>query len=120
MGAELSETLRSGDQDRYACATVSLFHLSENGQLHPIAIVIDYKGHTDNSVVAFNKRLSRIAPEFPEAERDKLLTAESKDWPWRYAKTCAQVSDWIQHEVAVHLVNIHGRRSNHRGCKSML
>ena len=105
--AEPSETLRSEDQNRYCCAAVSLFHLSENGQLHPIAIIIDYKGSVDNSVVAFNKRLTPIAPEAPEAERTKLLQAESIDWPWRYAKTCAQVSDWIKHEIAVHLVDTH-------------
>ena len=105
--AEPSETLRSEDQNRYACAAVSLFHLSENGQLHPIAIAIDYKGSMDNSVVVFNKRLTPIAPEAPEAERTKLLQAESNDWPWRYAKTCAQVSDWMKHEIAVHLVNTH-------------
>ena len=78
-----SEIMSSQDQVRYACATVSLFHLSENGQLHPIAIVIDYKGSMDNSVVAFNKRLIPIAPETAEAERSKLLEQEKSDWPWR-------------------------------------
>lgn len=99
--------LRSKGPDRYACAAVSLFHLSENGQLHPIAIVIDYKGSMDKSVVAFNKRLTPIDPYAPQTERDKLLQEEKNDWPWRYAKTCAQVSDWIRHELAIHLVETH-------------
>lgn len=100
-------SLRSEGPDRYACAAVSLFHLSENGQLHPIAIIIDYKGSMDNSVVVFNKRLTPIDPYAPQAERDELLKEESNDWPWRYAKTCAQVSDWIRHELAIHLVETH-------------
>ncbi len=105
--AEPLDTLQSKDQGRYACATVSLFHLSENGQLHPLAIVIDFKGSMDNSVVVFNKRMTPIAPDAPETERTKLLEQEKEDWPWRYAKTCAQVSDWIRHEIAIHLVNTH-------------
>lgn len=35
-------------------------------------------------------------------------TREKKtDWAWRYAKTCAQVSDWARHELTVHLTDSH-------------
>ncbi|CAA7267408.1 unnamed protein product [Cyclocybe aegerita] len=81
---------------RYGCAAVVLFHLEPEGQLHPLAIVIDYKGSMDRSVCILNRRiLSTSAGD------------EALDWPWRYAKMCAQVSDWLRHEVAVHLVNTH-------------
>ena len=99
--------LTSGDGIRFGCAAVILFHLGGNGQLHPIAIVVDYKGSMDKSVVIFNKRLTPIDAEAPEAERAKILEQEKNDWPWRYAKTCAQSSDWVRHEVTVHLVNTH-------------
>jgi hypothetical protein len=82
---------------RYGCASVALFDLHDSGLLHPLAIVIDYKKSIQDSVVIFNKRLS------PEEKK----IDEKADWPWRYAKTCAQVSDWIRHEVQVHLVNTH-------------
>jgi len=103
--AKSSNTLNSADEQHYACATVSLFHLGAAGQLHPVAIVVDYKGDMDNSVVAFNNWLTPIVPGAPEAS--KLLEQEKSDWPWRYAKTCAQVSDWIRHEITIHLVNTH-------------
>lgn len=51
----------------------------------------------DDSVTIFNKQLD------PSDSTDK----EKTDWPWRYAKTCAQVADWVRHEVTVHLVNTH-------------
>ncbi|KAK6337182.1 hypothetical protein TWF718_009965 [Orbilia javanica] len=98
--------------ERYACASVVLFELHEDGHLHPLAIVLDYKeddiklqGHRyektttnamPNSVVIFNKKIS------PSAHHD-----EEHDWPWRYAKMCAQVSDWHRHEITTHLVNTH-------------
>ncbi|KAF3170559.1 hypothetical protein TWF225_004204 [Orbilia oligospora] len=98
--------------ERYACASVVLFELHDDGHLHPLAIVLDYKeddiklqGHRyektssaamQNSVVIFNKKIS------PSQRHD-----EEHDWPWRYAKMCAQVSDWHRHEIAIHLVNTH-------------
>lgn len=85
------------DGDRHLCAAVSLFQLHPDGRLHPLAIIIDYRGSIENSVAIFNKRLSPSDP----------TGSEEKDWPWRYAKTCAQVSDWIRHELTVHLVNTH-------------
>ncbi|KAJ9611994.1 hypothetical protein H2200_003589 [Cladophialophora chaetospira] len=92
-------------EDRYAVATVSLFHLNERGILHPIGICIDYKGSMDKSVVVFNKRLE------PTSEWDQLLKTkleeEKADWPWRYAKQCAQSADWIRHEIATHLTHTH-------------
>lgn len=83
--------------NRFGCAAVSLFLLHPHGQLHPLAICVDYKATMDKSVVIFNKRLlaSDVSP--PEKE----------DWPWRYAKTCAQVSDWARHEIAIHLTDAH-------------
>lgn len=83
--------------NRSTCAAVSLFQLSSKGVLHPLAIVCDYKGSMDNSVTIFNQRLS---PEDSTA-------SEAKDWPWRYAKTCAQVSDWASHEITAHLTETH-------------
>jgi len=81
---------------RHGCASVVLFHLEHYGKLHPLAITLDYKGSMKESVTIFNRRSTSTA-----------LSDESTDWPWRYAKMCAQVSDWLRHEVAVHLVNTH-------------
>ncbi|CAA7258483.1 unnamed protein product [Cyclocybe aegerita] len=88
----------TGHQPRFGCASVVLFQLLPNGKLHPIAVVLDYKGSIDAniSITVFNKRLS------PTANWD-----QKNDWPWRYAKMCAQVSDWTRHELAVHLVHTH-------------
>ncbi|KAK6507978.1 hypothetical protein TWF481_006398 [Arthrobotrys musiformis] len=100
--------------ERYGCASVVLFDLNEDGKLHPLAIVLDYKeddiGFSErsrvyekntnnampNSVVIFNKRMS------PKDHGD-----EEHDWPWRYAKMCAQVSDWHRHEISTHLICTH-------------
>lgn len=81
----------------WACGSVSLFQLHPDGSLHPVAICIDYLGSMDKSVTIFN---SRTTPSSP-------TESEKTDWPWRYAKTCAQVSDWLVHELAVHLTNAH-------------
>ncbi|CAO3686889.1 unnamed protein product [Umbelopsis vinacea] len=97
IGAAPDAALNSGDRQLFGCAAVSLFQLHENGKLHPLAIVIDFKGSMDNSVVIFNNRLTP----------DVSTTSEATDWPWRYAKMCAQVSDWTRHELTVHLVNAH-------------
>jgi hypothetical protein len=82
---------------RWACAAVTLFQLDATGTLHPLAIVIEYKGTMEDSVVIYNKRLHA-------AQKDH---DQENDWPWRYAKTCSQVSDWIRHELAIHLTNTH-------------
>lgn len=52
-GHQLMESNR-----RFLCATVSLFQLHSDGRLHPLAIVIDFKGSFDKSVTIFNKRLN--------------------------------------------------------------
>jgi hypothetical protein len=99
-GALPTETLFSkepGSSDNWGCAAVSLFQLHPDGKLHPIAIVCDYKESMKNSVTIFNQRKLPTDP----------TTSEEIDWPWRYAKTCAQVSDWLRHEVTVHLTNSH-------------
>ncbi|KAL2175190.1 lipoxygenase [Thermothelomyces heterothallicus CBS 202.75] len=81
----------------WAVGAVSLFQLHEDGKLHPVAICIDYRESLDKSVTIFNKRMS---------PRDST-SREKEDWPWRYAKTCAQVTDWMRHELAVHLTLSH-------------
>ncbi|KAB8343101.1 hypothetical protein FH972_022695 [Carpinus fangiana] len=96
VDADMHNKQKSGD--RWACAAVSLFHLQEDGKLHPLAIIIDYKGSIENSVTIFNRRLQ---------PGTGTLEEERTDWPWRYAKTCAQVSDWTRHEMTVHLVETH-------------
>ena len=83
---------------RYACASVAIFQLHEDGRLHPLAITLDYRGTLDKSITIFNRRLN------PD---DKGDIHEKDDWPWRYAKTCVQTADWARHEVAVHLVDTH-------------
>ncbi|KAK8073646.1 Arachidonate 15-lipoxygenase [Apiospora phragmitis] len=88
---------RPASDDNWGCASVTLYRLHPDGKLHPIAIVIDYKGTMANSVTIFNKRMSP----------SDSTRGEATDWPWRYAKTCAQVSDWFRHEITVHLTNSH-------------
>ncbi|KAJ8133574.1 hypothetical protein O1611_g60 [Lasiodiplodia mahajangana] len=83
---------------RYACAPIVIFQLHPDGRLHPLAITLDYKGNLNNSITIFNRRLTPDS-EGPVEEKD--------DWPWRYAKTCAQTADWASHEVGVHLVDTH-------------
>ncbi|KAF2240034.1 Lipoxygenase [Viridothelium virens] len=91
------------DGNRYMCAAVSLFELNLDGRLHPLAVIADWKGSIEDSFTIFNKRLQ------PHNEPSGVAVhpEEKTDWPWRYAKTCAQVSDWLRHEVAVHLVHTH-------------
>ena len=81
--------------ERYLGASVCLFKLENGGALHPISIVVDYKGQMKHSVVIFNNRVSSADPE------------EHSNWPWRYAKSCVQVADWTKHEISVHLTETH-------------
>lgn len=83
---------------RYACAPIIIFQLHSDGRLHPLAITLDYKSNLDNSITIFNRRLR------PD---DQSNISEKEDWPWRYAKTCAQTADWARHEIATHLVDTH-------------
>jgi len=92
----LSPSAEITSEGRYGCSSVALFHLEPSGKLHPLAITLDYKGGMENSVTIFNRRIASTSPG-----------DEELDWPWRYAKMCAQVSDWFRHEVAIHLVNTH-------------
>ncbi|EFX02092.1 arachidonate 15-lipoxygenase precursor [Grosmannia clavigera kw1407] len=92
----------------WACASVTLFQLHDNGRLHPIAIVCDYKKNMATSVTIFNSAMTPADPESKDAEeKSKDLLRQKNDWPWRYAKTCAQAADWIRHEVGVHLTRAH-------------
>ncbi|KAK3995566.1 putative lipoxygenase [Cladorrhinum sp. PSN332] len=86
-----------GSDQNWAVGAVTLFQLHEDGKLHPIAICIDYKGSLDKSITIFNQRISPNDSTYGEKE----------DWPWRYAKTCAQVTDWMRHELTVHLCLSH-------------
>ncbi|KAK0619383.1 lipoxygenase [Immersiella caudata] len=83
--------------ENWCVGSVTLFQLHEDGKLHPVAICIDHKGSMDRSVTIFNKRLSP----------NDSTSGEKEDWPWRYAKTCAQVTDWMRHELVVHLTLSH-------------
>jgi hypothetical protein len=93
-------------KNRYATATVTLFHLQPNGKLHPLAVVIDYRGSMEDSVVIFNKRL-QAALESPKTKDSLAIDPQETDWPWRFAKTCHMSADWIRHEATVHLTNTH-------------
>ncbi|KAK3297158.1 lipoxygenase [Chaetomium fimeti] len=95
--AETLHHKQPGSEECWTVGAVSLFQLHENGKLHPVAICIDYRGSLDNSVTIFNNRMSPS-----DSTRN-----EKQDWPWRYAKTCAQATDWMRHELAVHLTCSH-------------
>lgn len=100
VGAQPNEELfhkEPASDNSWACASVTLFQLHPDGKLHPIAIVCDYKTSMANSVTIFNQRM------LPTDSSAK----EETDYAWRYAKTCAQVSDWIRHEISVHLTRAH-------------
>jgi hypothetical protein len=86
-----------GCAERFLGATVTLYQLNLAGQIHPLSVILDYKGSIQDSVVIFNKRLTPSASSVDEAV----------DWPWRYAKMCAQAADWTRHEVTIHLTNAH-------------
>ncbi len=86
-----------GSDECWTVGGVTLFQLHEDGKLHPVAICIDYRGSLEKSVTIFNKRMT---------PRDST-SGEKEDWPWRYAKTCAQATDWMRHELAVHLTLSH-------------
>lgn len=45
--------------NRWACASVTLFHLDGKGRLHPLGIVIDHKDTMDKSVVIFEQTAYR-------------------------------------------------------------
>ncbi|KAJ3828144.1 lipoxygenase [Lentinula raphanica] len=94
MGLRAGETIIC--DDRYGCASVVIFHLEPEGKLHPLGIVLDYKGSMKESVCIFNRRIA-----------SGVSGNEYEDWPWRFAKTCVQVSDWLRHEVTIHLVHTH-------------
>ncbi|TGO18605.1 hypothetical protein BPAE_0375g00030 [Botrytis paeoniae] len=96
-GAFPDAVLKSDNGKRYGYASVTLFHLNADGDLHPLAIVLDYKISMEHSVTIFNKRIN---PKDPKEN-------EHEDWPWRYAKMCSLVSDWTHHEVTLHLNDCH-------------
>ncbi|KAK4163830.1 putative lipoxygenase [Cladorrhinum sp. PSN259] len=101
LGVDKNETLFSKEpksDDSWGCAAITLFQLHPAGELHPVAIVIDYKGDSlATSVTIFNQRMLPSDP----------TDGEEQDWPWRYAKTCAQVTDFLRHEIGVHLTQAH-------------
>ncbi|KAJ8515587.1 hypothetical protein ONZ45_g7006 [Pleurotus djamor] len=99
MGAKLDEDFSNTTDHltKYGCAAVALFVLPPTGILHPLAIILDYKGSMEASVTIFNERL----------DPSDTSVDQASDWPWRYAKLCVQVSDFAYHEVIVHLNNTH-------------
>jgi hypothetical protein len=90
-------------EDRFATAPVTLFHLQPNGKLHPLAIVIDYLGSMEDSVVIFNKRLEASAGliDWLKSTTSFAKDPQEIDWPWRFAKSCHMSADWIRHEVRI-------------------
>lgn len=99
MGAGPQEELKSQSGHRHGCASVCLFQLNDDGRLHPLAIIIDWRGSVESSVIIFNRR--------PTVDTPTRVEDEATDWPWRYAKTCVQSSDWVRHEVSLHLTRTH-------------
>ena len=95
---EFEESYREGDETkhrkgfRYGCASVCLFYLTEAGTLHPLAIVIDWRGSADSSLTIYNRELIKRDSSLNslvgkvEASGRKLVSAvdEAEDWPWRY------------------------------------
>jgi hypothetical protein len=65
--------------------------------------MIDYKVNMEKSATIFNHRLEPREP----TETGAPIPKEESHWPWRYVKTCAQVSDWMRYEVGVHLAHAH-------------
>ncbi len=49
-------------------ATTTLFHLTPNGRLHPLAILIDRRCSIADSVTILNKRLTPLDPESSDFE----------------------------------------------------
>ncbi|KAJ8060800.1 hypothetical protein OCU04_009884 [Sclerotinia nivalis] len=96
-GASPDAILKSDNGKRFGCASVTLFHLNADGDIHPLAIVLDYKVSMENSVTIFNKRIN------PKDPKDN----EHDDWPWRYAKMCSLAADWTHHELTLHLNDCH-------------
>ncbi|KAJ6133145.1 hypothetical protein N7471_008360 [Penicillium samsonianum] len=95
---------------RYGCASVCLFYLNDKGQLYPLAIVIDWRGSAERSVTIYNRELMKrkdLRSGNEKHDQKEKPIDEAYDWPWRYAKTCVQCSDWLRHEVTVHLTNTH-------------
>ncbi|KAJ5180579.1 hypothetical protein N7492_003789 [Penicillium capsulatum] len=112
MEAEIQHTPEDKEAGtRYGCAAVCLFFLDERGLLHPLAIVTDWRDSTEASVTIYNRELFKRTnlvsgkPRQPSPNEERVKEAD--DWPWRYAKTCVQTSDWFRHEVSVHLTRTH-------------
>jgi hypothetical protein len=107
---EPDEKVKGSKSYRYGCASVCLFYLNDKGQLYPLAIVVDWRGTADRSVTIYNRELMKRKDLRSGSEKNwqkgKIID-EAHDWPWRYAKTCVQCSDWLRHEVTVHLTNTH-------------
>ncbi|QSZ31504.1 hypothetical protein DSL72_001071 [Monilinia vaccinii-corymbosi] len=96
-GASPESTLISDNGKRFGCASVTLLHLNADGDLHPLAIILDYRLSMESSVTIFNRRIN------PQDPKDN----EHEDWPWRYAKMCSLISDWTRHELTIHLNDCH-------------
>ena len=76
--------------NRFACASVCLFYLNEEGQLYPLAIVIDWRGSAEKSVTIYNRELIKrkdIMSGKDKPDTKKYAKDEAHDWAWRYGKS---------------------------------
>ncbi|KAH6879587.1 lipoxygenase, partial [Coprinopsis sp. MPI-PUGE-AT-0042] len=94
----------SGAPPVFGAASVTLYTLDDTGVLHPVAICLDYLGPLgasasapSNSVTIFNRRTTHTM----------TYVDESTEWPWRFAKMTASMSDWLRHELTSHLTETH-------------
>lgn len=70
---------------RYGVSSVALFHLTDEGKLIPLAIVVDWRGSAAKSVTIYNRELFKRGTIFKTDQPGKALD-EADDWPWRYGK----------------------------------
>ncbi len=62
LKADITSTSEYSKAKQYGCAPVALFHLPDSGELHPLAIILDWKGSLKTSVTIFNKRIESTSP----------------------------------------------------------
>ena len=85
-GADIKRKSEDQKSTRYGCASVCLFYLNDEGQLYPLAIVIDWRGSLERSVTIYNRELFKRTDIRTGDKKDEKSIDEAKDWPWRYGK----------------------------------
>ena len=96
---EFDEPYKEGNETehrkgfRYGCASVCLFYLTEAGTLHPLSVVVDWRGSADKSLTIYNRELikrdvalSSLAGKAEGSGKKLEAVDEAEDWPWRYGK----------------------------------